>query len=396
MSKGKLKVALKNQKTAEDFGKKAGKKQQKPVKPVLEDPEESSLLESEEVPSLIDTSAPLSKKEKRKLKKMIAKAKEAQPAEESEESDAEEELDLEKLAASESESDINDDDDDDDDDESEEDDESNEGSEEEKDDDEEEAEEEDIPLSDAELDSDADVVPHSKLTVNNIAALKDSLARIALPWENHSFVEHQAVLAAEKAEAGIKDLYDDTERELAFYRQGLDAVKQGRSTLLKLNVPFSRPLDYFAEMVKSDEHMDKLKGKLLKEAADKKASEDAKKQRQLKKFGKKVQHETLQERAKQKRDTLDRIKSLKKKRGANELSNDSEFQIALEEATAEDRPQKRAKPNGKRLAKDAKYGLGGQKRGMRRNDAESSADIFNQRGKKGKPARPGKSKRSRN
>ncbi|KAM9923250.1 hypothetical protein OXX80_011615 [Metschnikowia pulcherrima] len=396
MSKGKLKVALKNQKAAEDFGKKAGKKQQKPVKPVLEDPEESSSSESEEVPSLIDTSAPLSKKEKRKLKKMIAKAKEAQPAEESEESDAEEELDLEKLAASESESDINDDDDDDDDEESEEDDGSNEGSEEEKDDDDEEAEEEDIPLSDAELDSDADVVPHSKLTVNNIAALKDSLARIALPWENHSFVEHQAVLAAEKAEAGIKDLYDDTERELAFYRQGLDAVKQGRSTLLKLNVPFSRPLDYFAEMVKSDEHMDKLKGKLLKEAADKKASEDAKKQRQLKKFGKKVQHETLQERAKQKRDTLDRIKSLKKKRGANELSNDSEFQIALEEATAEDRPQKRAKPNGKRLAKDAKYGSGGQKRGMRRNDAESSADIFNQRGKKGKPARPGKSKRSRN
>ncbi|KAM9913180.1 hypothetical protein OXX69_001820 [Metschnikowia pulcherrima] len=399
MSKGKLKVALKNQKAAEEIGKKAGKKQQKPVKPVLEDPEESSSSESEEVPSLIDTSAPLSKKEKRKLKKMIAKAKEAQPAEESEESDAEEELDLEKLAASESESDINDDDDDDDDDDdedSEEDDENNEGSEEEKDEDDEEAEEEDIPLSDAELDSDADVVPHSKLTVNNIAALKDSLARIALPWENHSFVEHQAVLAAEKAEAGIKDLYDDTERELAFYRQGLDAVKQGRSTLLKLNVPFSRPLDYFAEMVKSDEHMDKLKGKLLKEAADKKASEDAKKQRQLKKFGKKVQHETLQERAKQKRDTLDRIKSLKKKRGANELSNDSEFQIALEEATAEDRPQKRAKPNGKRLAKDAKYGSGGQKRGMRRNDAESSADIFNQRGKKGKPARPGKSKRSRN
>ncbi|OBA21362.1 eukaryotic rRNA processing [Metschnikowia bicuspidata var. bicuspidata NRRL YB-4993] len=256
-------------------------------------------------------------------------------------------------------------------------------------------EEEDIPLSDAELDSDADVVPHSKLTVNNIAAMKDSLARIALPWENHSFVEHQSVLSAEKSELSIKDIYDDTERELAFYRQGLDAVKQGRSTLLKLKVPFSRPLDYFAEMVKSDEHMDKLKGKLLKEAADKKASEDAKKQRTLKKFGKKVQHETLQERAKQKRDTLEKIKSLKKKRGANEMSNDADFQIALEEATAEDRP-KRAKPNGKRLAKDAKYGQGGQKRGMRRNDADSSADIYNQRGKKGKSTRPGKSKRSRN
>lgn len=399
MSKGKLRVALKNQKAVENFEKTSSKKVNKPVKPVLQDPEEDSALESEEeqidLSQLQDKNTPLSKKEKRKLKKLIAKAQEANAADENSDDEEEEEedendLDLEKLAASESESDLDEDDDDDSDDsEDEEDDENAE------EDDEEEEEVEDIPLSDAELDSDADVVPHSKLTINNIAALKDSLARIVLPWEKHSFVEHQSVLAAEKAEVGIKDIYDDTERELAFYRQGLDAVKQGRATLLKLKVPFSRPLDYFAEMVKSDEHMDKLKGKLLKEAADKKASEDAKKQRTLKKFGKKVQHETLQERAKQKRDTLDKIKSLKKKRGANEMSNDTEFQIALEEATAEDRP-KRVKPNGKRLAKDAKYGLGGQKRGMRRNDADSSADIYNQRGKKGKSTRPGKSKRTRN
>lgn len=392
-----MRVALKNQKAVENFEKTSSKKVNKPVKPVLQDPEEDSALESEEeqidLSQLQDKNTPLSKKEKRKLKKLIAKAQEANAADENsddEEEEDENDLDLEKLAASESESDLDEDDDDDSDDsEDEEDDENAE------EDDEEEEEVEDIPLSDAELDSDADVVPHSKLTINNIAALKDSLARIVLPWEKHSFVEHQSVLAAEKAEVGIKDIYDDTERELAFYRQGLDAVKQGRATLLKLKVPFSRPLDYFAEMVKSDEHMDKLKGKLLKEAADKKASEDAKKQRTLKKFGKKVQHETLQERAKQKRDTLDKIKSLKKKRGANEMSNDTEFQIALEEATAEDRP-KRVKPNGKRLAKDAKYGLGGQKRGMRRNDADSSADIYNQRGKKGKSTRPGKSKRTRN
>lgn len=397
MSKGKLRVALKNQKAVENFEKTSSKKVNKPVKPVLQDPEEDSALESEEeqidLSQLQDKNTPLSKKEKRKLKKLIAKAQKANAADENsddEEEEDENDLDLEKLAASESESDLDEDDDDDSDDSEDEDDDENA-----EEDDEEEEEVEEIPLSDAELDSDADVVPHSKLTINNIAALKDSLARIVLPWEKHSFVEHQSVLAAEKAEVGIKDIYDDTERELAFYRQGLDAVKQGRATLLKLKVPFSRPLDYFAEMVKSDEHMDKLKGKLLKEAADKKASEDAKKQRTLKKFGKKVQHETLQERAKQKRDTLDKIKSLKKKRGANEMSNDTEFQIALEEATAEDRP-KRVKPNGKRLAKDAKYGLGGQKRGMRRNDADSSADIYNQRGKKGKSTRPGKSKRTRN
>ncbi|KAK6876336.1 rRNA-processing protein EBP2 [Candida tropicalis] len=264
-----------------------------------------------------------------------------------------------------------------------------------------EEEQEDIPLSDVEVDSDADIVPHTKLTINNMAALRESLARIELPWSKHSFIEHQSIISADKIETQIKDIYDDTERELAFYKQGLDAVKQARTTLLKLKVPFSRPMDYFAEMVKSDEHMDKLKNKLLTEAANKKASEDAKKQRQLKKFGKQVQNATLQERAKQKRETLEKINSLKKKRGANEISNDDDFQIALEEATRENdnRDNKRRKPNSKRLAKDAKYGFGGKKRGKRENDAQSSADIsgFSTRKMKGKSSsRPGKSKRRRN
>lgn len=403
MSKGKLKIALKNAKAVEAFNKpKSSKKnKQEPaashseeeVEPVQEEADDKI---QEEIEELLSKEETLSKKEKRRLKKLLTQL-EAEADEEDDEDDDDEELDLEKLAASESESDINDDEDDDDEDEDEdeEEEEGNEdGEEEEEEEDDEDEEAEDVPLSDVELDSDTDVVPHSKLTINNVAAMKDSLARIELPWSKHSFVEHQSIVSAEKTELEIKDIYDDTERELAFYKQGLDAVKQGRATLLKLKVPFSRPLDYFAEMVKSDEHMDKLKNKLLKEAADKKASEDAKKQRQLKKFGKQVMHATLQDRAKQKKETLEKIKSLKKKRTSNEISNDDEFQIALEEATAEDKP-KRQKPNGKRLAKDSKYGFGGKKRFLRKNDADSSADIYNQRGKS-KQSKPGKSKRRRN
>ena len=349
----------------------------------------------------------LSKKEQRRLKKLQTKQQEEEKEaenneeeEEEEDDDDEEELDLEKLAASESESDINDEEEEDDDDDDEEEDDEVENNDE---------AEDDIPLSDVEVDSDADIVPHTKLTINNMAALRESLARIELPWSKHSFIEHQSITSADKTESEIKDIYHDTERELAFYKQGLDAVKQSRKTLLKLKIPFSRPMDYFAEMVKSDEHMDKLKNKLLTEAANKKASEEAKRQRQLKKFGKQVQHATLQERAKQKKETLEKIKSLKKKRGANEISNDDDFQIALEEATENNQKyghggsgsggdNKRRKPNSKRLAKDAKYGFGGKKRGKRENDAASSADIsgFSTRKMKGKStSRPGKSKRSR-
>lgn len=403
MGKGKLKIALKNTQAVESFSKSADSKKQKQkggkpkavpeieeeVQVEADEVDEAADKIQEEIEDLLSKEDSLSKKEKRRLKKLLAQLEAEAEDDEDDEDDQEEELDLERLAASESESELDDDEDEDDDEE--------ENDEEEEEEEDPEADLEDVALSDVELDSDTDVVPHSKLTINNTAALKDSLARIELPWARHSFVEHQSVVSAEKTELGIKDIYDDTERELAFYRQGLDAVNQGRATLLKLKVPFSRPLDYFAEMVKSDEHMDKLKGKLLKEAADKKASEDAKKQRQLKKFGKQVMHATLQDRAKQKKETLDKIKSLKKKRTSNEMSNDDEFQIALEEATAEDRP-KRQKPNGKRLAKDAKYGHGGKKRFLRKNDADSSADIYNQKAQKGKgkASRPGKSKRRRN
>ena len=407
---GKLRSLLKNQQLIESIEKSKSK-------PVVKKAEEIKEIEVQPSPEQIKSSKPkkekkekkakiqddyqsgvLSKKEQRKLKKL--QADESAPSvveedveEELEEDSDSEELDLEKLAASESESDINDDDSDEESDEEEE-----EEAEEGEEDVEEEEEEEDVPLSDVDIDEDADVVPHTKLTINNMAALKDSLARIELPWSKHSFQEHQSITSAEKTETEIKDIYDDTERELAFYKQGLDAVKQGRAALTKLKIPFSRPMDYFAEMIKSDEHMDKLKSKLLTEAANKKASEEAKKQRHLKKFGKQVQNSTLQERAKQKRETLDKIKSLKRKGANNELSNDDDFQIALEEATSETRggDNKRRKPNSKRLSKDSKYGFGGKKRGSRTNDAESSADIsgFSSKKMKGK-SRPGKSKRSR-
>lgn len=77
-------------------------------------------------------------------------------------------------------------------------------------------------------------------------------------------------------------------------------------------MPFSRPVDYFAEMVKSDEHMGKIKQKLVDDAASKRAAADARKQRDLKKFGKQVQIAKLQERDKTKRETMEKINLLKR------------------------------------------------------------------------------------
>lgn len=171
----------------------------------------------------------------------------------------------------------------------------------------------DIPLSElSDLSSTAkeDILPHQRLTINNTSALLKSLKSIALPLSTMSFSEHQSITT--ESPVSIEDVEDDLNRELAFYRQSLDAVKRARTLLKAEGVPFSRPPDYFAEMVKSDEHMGRIKRKLVDEAANKKAAADARKQRDLKRFGKQVQIAKLQERDRAKRETLDRIQLLKK------------------------------------------------------------------------------------
>ncbi|KAH8801548.1 eukaryotic rRNA processing protein EBP2-domain-containing protein [Xylogone sp. PMI_703] len=274
----------------------------------------------------------------------------------------------------------------------------------EEDEDEEASDEEDIPMSDLEDLSETekeDIIPHQRLTINNTTALTASLKRIALPISSLPFSEHQSVTTSEPV--SIPDVSDDLNRELAFYAQSLSAVKTARQLLKAEGVPFSRPKDYFAEMVKADEHMAKIKAKLVDEAARKKASAEAKKQRDLKKFGKQVQIAKLQEREKDKKATLEKIKTLKRKRqdqGAAAGENEADlFDVAVEDEISKPSRKDRQGPN-KRQKKDEKFGFGGKKRFAKSNDAMSSSDLrgFSSRKMKGKAGgpkqRPGKSRRA--
>lgn len=239
---------------------------------------------------------------------------------------------------------------------------------------------------------------------------------------------------------------DDLQRELAFYSQCLDAARYGRAKLLAEGVPFSRPNDYFAEMVKEDAHMEKVKAKLVEEASDKKAAAEARKLRDLKKFGKQVQVAKLQERHKAKRETLDKIKTLKRseplpsfyplppvffkpvrprkyahrtsplclerQESGGELgTNEADmFDVGVDHEIAKhsQRAPKGAQGGGfnsKRLKKNEKYGFGGKKRHAKSGDAVSSGDLSGfdakrmkaagakGRGKGTKAPRPGKARR---
>ncbi|KAI9486099.1 MAG: eukaryotic rRNA processing protein EBP2-domain-containing protein, partial [Benjaminiella poitrasii] len=148
------------------------------------------------------------------------------------------------------------------------------------------------------------------------AKINDEAAMIRITEEfklkNLPWIETMTITSTEPVT--VEDPENDMQRELAFYQQALEAAKLGRDLVKKADMPFSRPDDYFAEMLKSDEHMAKVRQKLLDETAAVKASEDAKRQRQLKKFGKKVQVEKQLERQKQKAEMLDKINLLKRKR----------------------------------------------------------------------------------
>ncbi|KAK4905601.1 rRNA-processing protein EBP2 [Elasticomyces elasticus] len=158
-------------------------------------------------------------------------------------------------------------------------------------------------------------------------------------------------------------------------------------------------------MVKTDEHMQRIKKKLTDEATAKRAGQEARKLRDAKKFGKQVQVAREQERAKEKRETLGKIQELKRKRkdapGNAVNEGDNLFQEINIDRDDDDRATKRPRKDGKggrddgnhkRQAKDKKFGFGGKKRFAKSGDAASSADMrgFDQRRMKGKPAGAGR------
>ena len=126
------------------------------------------------------------------------------------------------------------------------------------------------------------------------------------------------------------DVNDDLNRELALcvkwffllfqphltcvcsYKQALHCAQEAKKLAAKHNFQFTRPSDYFAEMVKSDAHMERIRQRLLDESATIKRSEDKRKEREGKKFGKQVQMEKLKERERSKKEMEERLKGLKR------------------------------------------------------------------------------------
>ena len=265
----------------------------------------------------------------------------------------------------------------------------------------------DVPLSDLSEDEREDTIPYQRMTINNIPALKTSTNRIRNIKPGMRFSAHNSLIST--LPLTIPDPNDDLTREEEFQRIALAGALLGRKKLRKENVPFTRPADYFAEMVKSDEHMGTIREKMRSAAASKKAASEARALRDAKKFGKQVQVAKQQERAKEKRETLEKIKGLKRKRqgagGDTGLVHEREEElferIDVEEGGPARDGKGRERGTGmKRQKRDQKFGFGGKKRFKKSGDAVSTGDMGGFSAKKMKKGgtvvkqRPGKARRA--
>ncbi|PBK65813.1 Ebp2-domain-containing protein [Armillaria solidipes] len=250
-------------------------------------------------------------------------------------------------------------------------------------DDEGDGEEDDIALEDVE-DVDDDVVPRQKIEIDNhvaLARIRESIQLdTSLPWTETLVLSYPETIDV--------DVDDDLNREVAFYKQALHGANAGRTLAAKHKFPFTRPSDYFAEMVKTDAHMERIRQRLLDESSGIKKSEDKRKEREGKKFGKQVQIEKLKERERSKKDMEERLKGLKRKRKDvldNPNADDDAFDVAVEDAIS-DRPAKRGRGGASgglsRQSRDKKFGFGSGDRRSKQNTREST-DNFESGSRKG-------------
>lgn len=264
-----------------------------------------------------------------------------------------------------------------------------------------------------------------KTFANNVPKMKEKLDEIMLelPWvERLDMTNDIAPLAPELAiqierheqkrenmfkgnrkipyvAPDVDPILNDFKREILFYRQAQTAVKDGIEKLKEYGIPTKRPDDYFAEMAKSDDHMQKIRKHLVAKQEGHQKSERIRQLRDQRKMAKIIQREALEKKQAEKTKMLKDLKAYRK----GKLKN-LDF---LDDDKNKRKGGGKRQPNKKRQERNEKFGFGGKKKGMKRNTKESAGDMRdfsmkkNRDGvgskemgkKKGKMQRPGKSKR---
>ena len=161
----------------------------------------------------------------------------------------------------------------------------------------------------------------SRPTIYNNKGLLSKCDAIDL---NLDFPQTLAVVSRIPVANAVPNYEDELVRETAFYTQAQAAVAMARQKLEAMKVPYLRPDDYYAEMLKSDGHMQRIRDSLLFEERKMAAFQRRKKAQEHKKFGKQLNAERIKNKAAEKRMAIDAISQIRKRRKSN---NGSAFDV---------------------------------------------------------------------
>ena len=177
-------------------------------------------------------------------------------------------------------------------------------------------------------------------------------------------------LSGEKNAPHPEDINDDLARETHFYEQALATANAAIRKLKDLGVATRRPDDFYAEMVKSDEHMKRVRAELIFEQTSLETREERRKAREQKRYGKQVQAEKLKERTLQKKESIKSLDKWRKQRKRSGFADDGKAPEGFEDDAPKKRNARQSRGGGgqhggasqKREFKDDKFGFGGRKR----------------------------------
>lgn len=202
-----------------------------------------------------------------------------------------------------------------------------------------------------------------------------------VPW-----VESLAIVA--KKEQGAKTSKistEDVKREVVYHDQTLANVREAFRRLRAMRIPATRPKDYFAEMIKDDQQMFKVRARVAEEQKRIAAVEERKRNQASRKFQKTVRANKLKGRAMEKNKMLKGIDEWRKERKKGGSSLD-EINAGLEaildgKKKKPEQGQSSFKKGERKLSKkrqiaNEKFGFGGKKRFKKSGDRSSLNEIY--------------------
>lgn len=202
---------------------------------------------------------------------------------------------------------------------------------------------------------------------------------------------------------------DGVKLEQAFMDMAAEAASEAYRRFRVMKVPASRPSDFYAEMLRSDSQMFKVRERAAEEQRRIKIVEQRKQAQYAKKFQKASKVARLEGKAAEKNKTMDEIADWKARRKQDRgNADDQDLEDILDKQKGgksrddgddgEGRKKKKKGLNKKRQAIDKKFGFGGKKKWAKSNTKESTGDMsaspWARQGKgKGKGKGGGKGKR---